>query len=183
VSRGLGCVLVWSDFCMTLDDWNLGRLPSLNSGGHDTGVWLGSEQYGDDHSTVHGHVLSRVVSRSLARYSKSTVLSLLNFNTKKKLCQTVGSPINLLYKLWTWPMVFRHFPLCLKVKQRLRTLVNPPPHPPSPTRNTPDENLLLLLLLLATLRRNQISLLEEPEELRTRERRCRCVKIWTSKEM
>ena len=70
--------------CAWLGDWNLGRLPSLNSGGHDTGVWLGSEQYGDDHSTVHGHVLSRVVSRSLARYSKSTVLSLLNFCTRLK---------------------------------------------------------------------------------------------------
>ena len=63
MSRGLCYVLVGSDLCMT-GRLKFGPVSIPNSCGHDTGGFLWAlKSRSDDHSTAHGHVLRRVVSR------------------------------------------------------------------------------------------------------------------------
>ncbi len=65
MNRGLGCVLVGHDLYMTslLKLVNLGRCPYQTCVVMTQGGFVLRSSKSDDHSTAHGHVLSRVVSR------------------------------------------------------------------------------------------------------------------------
>jgi hypothetical protein len=95
MSRGLCCVLVGNDLYMTR--WlKLGPLSIPNSCGYDTGGLRSRSSKSDDHSTAHGHVLSRVVSHLIRISVFPFVLGVLTSSLNNKSASERESQHNLL---------------------------------------------------------------------------------------